>query len=61
MDIEIDLDDVDERVVNEVLLVLVEAMLDADVDPTVEEMVMALAEMVQALLEESMGVSEAMH
>ena len=61
MEVEIDLEDVDEGVVNEVLLVLTEAVLDADVDPTVEEMVMALGEMMQALLEEVMGVGEAMH
>ena len=61
MEVEIDLADVDESVVNEVLVVLTEAMLDADVDPTVEEMVMALGEMMQALLEESIGVGEVMH
>ena len=61
MEVEIDLADVDVDVVNEVLVVLTEAMLDADVDPTVEEMVMALGEMMQALLEESMGVGGTMH
>ena len=61
MEVEIDLADVDESVVNEVLVVLTEAMLEAYVDPTVEEMVMALGEMMQALLEESMGVGGTMH
>ena len=61
MEVEIDLENVDEGVVNEVLLVLTEAVLDADVDPTVEEMVMALGEMMQALLEEVMVVGGTMH
>ena len=61
MEVDIDLEDVDEGVVNEVLLVLTEAMLDADVDPTVEEMFVALGWMMQALLEEVMGVSKAVH
>lgn len=61
MEVEIDLADVDEGIVNEVLVVLSEAMLDADVDPTVEEMVLALGEMMSALVEEVMGVGEVMH
>lgn len=61
MIVEVNTEDADEGVVNEVLVVLTEAMLDADVDPTVEEMIMALSEMMQVLLEHSMGVGEVMH
>ena len=61
MIVEVNIEDADEGVVNEVLVVLTEAMLDADVDPTVEEMIMALSEMMQVLLEHSMGVGEVMH
>ena len=61
MIVEVNIEGADEGVVNEVLVVLTEAMLDADVDPTVEEMIMALSEMMQVLLEHSMGVGEMMH
>ena len=61
MIVEVNIEGADEGVVNEVLVVLTEAMLDADVDPTVEEMIMALSEMMQVLLEHSMGVGEVMH
>jgi len=61
MQVELDVSEVDEGVVSEVLVVLTDAMLDAEVDPTVEEMVVALSEMMQALLEHAMGGGEAIH
>ena len=61
MDIEINRDDVDEVVVSEVISVLAEAMLDADVEPTPDEMLVALGELMQAVLDEVMGVSDQIH
>ena len=61
MDIEINRDDVDEFVVSEVISVLAEAMLDADVNPTPDEMIVALGEMIQAVLDEAIRVSDQMH
>ena len=61
MQVEIDPANVDEEVVSEVLVVLTDAMLEAEVDPNVEEMVVALSEMIRALLEHAMGVGEAIH
>ena len=61
MDIEIDMDDVDMAVVSEVLIVLTDAMLSADVDPTPDEMFVAIGELMSALVDELTGVSEVMH
>lgn len=61
MDIEINRDDVDEVVVSEVISVLAEAMLDAYVDPTPDEMIVALGEMIQAVLDEAIRVSDQTH
>ena len=61
MDIEIDMDDVDMAVVSEVLIVITDAMLSADVDPTPDEMFVAIGELMSALADEVMGVSEVMH
>ena len=61
MDIEIDIDSVDMAVVSEVLIVITDAMLSADVDPTPDEMFVAIGELMSALADEVMGVSEVMH
>ena len=61
MQVELDVSEVDEGVVSEVLVVLTDAMLEAEVDPNVEEMVVALSEMIRALLEHAVGVGEAIH
>ena len=61
MDIEIDMDSVDMDVVSEVLIVITDAMLMADVDPTPDEMFVAIGELMSALAEEVMGVGEVMH
>ena len=61
MDIEIDMDAVDMNVVSEVLIVITDALLDADVDPTPDEMFVAIGELMSALVDELMGVGEVMH
>lgn len=61
MDIEIDMDGVDMDVVSEVLIVITDAMLSADVDPTPDEMFVAIGELMSALVDEAMGVGEVMH
>ena len=61
MNIEIDMDSVDMDVVSEVLIVITDAMLTADVDPTPDEMFVAIGELMSALAEEVMGVGEVMH
>ena len=61
MDIEIDMDDVDMAVVSEVLIVLTDAMLAASVDPTPDEMFVAIGELMSALADELMGVGELLH
>ena len=61
MDIEIDMDSVDMDVVSEVLIVITDAMLSSDVDPTPDEMFVAIGELMSALVEEVMVVGEVMH
>ena len=61
MQVEIDLANVDEEVVSEVLLVLVDAVIDSGLEPSAEEMFVALGEMMQALVEEVAGVGEVIH
>ena len=61
MNIEIDMDSVDMDVVSEVLIVITDAMLAADVDPTPDEMFVAIGELMSALADEVMGVGEVMH
>ena len=61
MQVEIDLANVDEEVVSEVLVVLVDAVIDSGLEPSAEEMFVALGEMMQALVEEVAGVGELIH
>ena len=61
MQVEIDLANVDEEVVSEVLVVLVDAVIDSGLEPSAEEMFVALGEMMQALVEEVAGVGEVIH
>ncbi len=52
MQIEIDMKEVDAETVTAVVLVVTEAILASDVNPTVEEMLVALGELFQAVVEE---------
>jgi hypothetical protein len=61
VDIKIDMDSVDMDVVSEVLIVITDAMLAASVNPTPDEMFMAIGELMSALVDEVMGVGEVMH
>lgn len=58
MDYEIDMDAVDRQVVGRMILVLCEAMLAADdIDPTVDECVVAFGKMIEMVIDDA--VSEA--
>ncbi len=57
MQIEVDMSEVDPDVVAALLLAMADAVLDAAVDPTTEEMIVAIGEMMKAIMEEA-GFSE---
>jgi len=61
MDIEIDMSGVDLGVVEEVIVVMTEALMSADyIDPTLEELFVAIGELMRMLLEDDEG-SVAIH
>ena len=61
MDIEIDMSGVDMGVVNEVIVIMAEALMDADhIDPSLEELFVAIGELMRMLLEDDEG-SVAIH
>lgn len=53
MDIEIDMSGVDMGVVNEVIVIMAEALMDADhIDPSLEETLVAIGELLRMMLED---------
>lgn len=53
MDIEIDMSGVDMGVVNEVIVAMAEALMDADhIDPSLEETLVAIGELLRMMLED---------
>ena len=61
MDIEIDLDNLDEEVVNDVVLALVDALNNDNINPTVEEVFAAIRIMMQAIIDEAGSGWDTMH
>ena len=56
MDYEIDMDAVDRQVVGRIIRLLCEAMLAADdIDPTVDECVVALGKMIEMVIDEAVS------
>ena len=56
MDYEIDMDGVDHVVVGKVILLVCEAMLAADdIDPTVDECVVAFGKIIQMVIDDAVG------
>lgn len=53
MDIEIDMSGVDMGVVNEVIVAMADALMDADhIDPSLEETLVAIGELLRMMLED---------
>jgi len=61
MEIQIDASAVDPETVEQLVLALVDAVLDSELDPSAEEMFVALGELMQALVEEVNGGGELLH
>ena len=55
MEIQIDASAVDSETVKQLVLALVDAVLDSELEPSAEEMFVALGELMQALVEEVSG------
>lgn len=60
-EIQIDASEVDFETVEKLVLALADAVLDSELDPSAEEMFVALGELMQALAEEVTGGGELLH
>ena len=61
MEIQIDASEVDSKTVEQLVLALVDAVLDSELEPSAEEMFVALGELMQALADEVSGGGELLH
>lgn len=61
MYIQIDLDNLDEEVVNDVVLALVDALNNDNINPTIEELFAAIGIMMQAIIDEAGSGWDTMH
>ena len=61
MEIQIDASAVDSETVKQLVLALVDAVLDSELEPSAEEMFVALGELMQALVDEVSNGGELLH
>jgi hypothetical protein len=61
IEIQIDANEVDFELVEKLVLALADAVIDSELEPSAEEMFLALGELMQAIVEEVNGGGELLH